>query len=146
VGPIARSASAIGAPCAGSGPRQTDLSQPALHIQLVSHGLISLADEHSKDRFASFNGSAPVEASSGNSTGVCRLSRRGNRQLNHALHMIAVTQIRFSDTEGRAYYDKKRAEGMGGKAALRALKRRISDRLYAAMVADAKRVEAGPGG
>jgi transposase len=99
-----------------------------------------------KDRFASFNGSAPVEASSGNATGVYRLSRRGNRQLNHALHMIAVTQIRFPGTEGRAYYEKKRAEGMAGKAALRALKRRISDRLYAAMVADAKKAEAGPGG
>ena len=66
---------------------------------------------------------------------------RGSRQLNHALHMAAVTQVRHRHSEGRAYYDRKVAEGKTGKEALRALKRRISDALYAAMVADARRAE-----
>jgi hypothetical protein len=64
---------------------------------------------------------------------------RGSRQLNHALHMAAVTQVRHRHSEGRAYYDKKVAQGKTGKEALRALKRRISDALNADMVADARR-------
>ena len=68
-----------------------------------------------------------------------RLSRRGNRTLNHVIHMAAVTQLRFAHSPGRGYYDRKIAEGKT-KEALRALKRRISDALWAAMVADARRV------
>ncbi len=99
-----------------------------------------------RDRFASYNGTAPIEVSSGNRK-IYRLSRRGNRQLNHAIHMAAVSQIRYRGTEGRAYYDKKLAEGMTGKSALRALKRKISDALYARMVDDARRLTGkGPGG
>src|SRR5438034_1220870 len=64
----------------------------------------------SRDRFASYNGTAPIEVSSGGRK-VYRLSRRGNRRLNHAIHMAAVTQIRYRHTKGRAYYDKKLAEG-----------------------------------
>ena len=82
-----------------------------------------------------------------------RLSRRGNRRLNHAVHMAAITQIRHLHSEGRAYYDKKLAEGKTGKEALRALKRRISDTLYRRLRADARRAAAaadaqltGPGG
>jgi transposase len=99
-----------------------------------------------RDHFASYNGTAPIEVSSGNRK-IYRLSRRGNRQLNHAIHMAAVSQIRYRDTEGRAYYEKKIAEGMTGKSALRALKRKISDALYARMLDDARR-RAGkdPGG
>jgi transposase len=63
-----------------------------------------------RDRFAAYNGTAPIEVSSGGRK-VCRLSRRGNRRLNHAIHMAAVTQIRYRHTKGRAYYDKKLAEG-----------------------------------
>ena len=55
----------------------------------------------SKDRFAAYNGTAPIEASSGNNK-VHRLSRRGNRRMNHAIHMAAVTQISHRGTEGRA--------------------------------------------
>ena len=103
-----------------------------------------------RDRFAAFNGTAPIEVSSGNRK-VYRLSRRGNRQLNHAIHMAAVTQIRFRHSEGRAFYDRKIAEGKTPKEALRALKRRVSDALYARMVNDARQVaaaavEKGPGG
>jgi transposase len=89
----------------------------------------------SRDHFASYNGTAPIEASSGNRN-IHRLSRRGNRQLNHAIHMVAVVQIRNPGTAGRIYYDRKRAEGMTGKCALRALKRKISDAIYARLIAD----------
>lgn len=98
--------------------------------------------------FAAYNGSAPIEVSSGEKK-IYRLSMRGSRQLNHALHMAAVTQVRFSHTEGRAFYENKLAQGKTGKEALRALKRRISDAVYAAMVADARRdsqASGGPGG
>jgi transposase len=57
-----------------------------------------------------YNGPAPIEVSFGPRK-VYRLSRRGNRRLNHAIHMAAVTQIRNRHSEGRAYYDKKLAEG-----------------------------------
>ena len=63
-----------------------------------------------RDHFAAYNGTAPIEVSSGGRK-VYRLSRRGNRRLNHAIHMVAVTQIRYRHTKGRAYYDKKLAEG-----------------------------------
>ena len=68
-----------------------------------------------------------------------RLSRRGNRTLNHAIHIIAVTQIRNRDSEGRRYYDTKTAAGKTAREALRALKRKISDRVYRQLVADTKR-------
>ena len=79
---------------------------------------------------------------------VHRLSRRGNRQLNHAIHMAAVTQIRFTHSPGRAYYDRKIAEGKTKKEALRAFKRRVSDAVYRQLVADAQRTRevTGPGG
>jgi len=92
------------------------------------------------DRFAAYNGTAPVERSSGNpKQPVHRLSRRGDRTMNHALHIAAVTQIRHAHSPGRTFYDRKRNEGHTGKAALRALKRRISDVVYRHLVADACR-------
>jgi len=78
--------------------------------------------------YASYNGTAPIEASSGPKIRH-RLNQRGNRQLNHALHMAAVTQIR-RETPGRVYYDRKIEEGKSPKEARRALKRRISDAVY----------------
>jgi hypothetical protein len=83
------------------------------------------------DRFAAYTGTAPIEASTGPHK-IYRLSRRGNRQLNHAIHIAAVTQIRNRRTDRRAYYDRRVAEGKSPKMALRALKRRISDALYKA--------------
>jgi transposase len=92
------------------------------------------------DRFAAYNGTAPIEWSSGNpKRPVHRLSRRGNRTLNHVLHIAAVTQLRHAHSPGRAYYDRKRAEGLTGRAALRSLKRRISDVVYRHLVVDAAR-------
>jgi len=101
-----------------------------------------------RDHFAACNGTAPIEVSSGGRK-IWRLSRRGNRRLNHAIHMAAVTQIRHRHSQGHAYYQKKLAEGKTGKEALRALKRQISDAIYACLQADAQRAAArmkGPGG
>jgi transposase len=85
-------------------------------------------------RFASYNGTAPIEASSGPRKRH-RLNPRGNRKLNHAMHLIAVTQIRH-DTPGRVYYDRKLAEGKTKQEALRALKRRISDAVWRQLPVD----------
>jgi transposase len=87
--------------------------------------------------YASYNGTAPIELSSGGRT-VHRLSRRGNRTLNHALPIIALTQIRNLDSEGRRYYDTKIATGKTRREAMRALKRKISDRVYRQLLADTK--------
>jgi transposase len=99
----------------------------------------------SRDCFAAYNGTAPVEVSSGNRV-VHRLSLRGNRRMNHAVHMAAVTQIRFRHSKGRAYYEKKMAEGKTSKEALRALKRQVSDAIYQRLKADARRAAAGTAG
>jgi transposase len=79
----------------------------------------------SRDHFASYTGTAPVAASSGDHHRH-RLNRAGNRQLNHALYIAAITQIR-NDTPGRDYYRGKLAAGKSTKEALRCLMRRISD-------------------
>jgi transposase len=86
--------------------------------------------------FASYCGTAPVEASSGEVVRH-RLSLAGNRHLNYALHMVAVCQAR-SDARGGAYYRKKIAEGKSSKEALRCLKRGISDAVFASLVADSQ--------
>ena len=85
--------------------------------------------------FASYNGTAPIEASSGEKKRH-RLNQRGNRQLNWAIHIVAVTQLRYP-CPGREYYDRKRAEGKNTKEAIRALKRQISNVVFRALVADA---------
>ena len=92
------------------------------------------------DRFAAYNGTAPIEWSSGNPKHPTRrLSRRGNRTLNHVIHIAAVTQLRHPHSPGRGFYDRKRAEGMTSRSAVRAMKRRISDAIYRRLVADANR-------
>ena len=102
-----------------------------------------------RNRFASWTGTAPLDASSGEQTRH-RLSRAGNRRVNHMIHIAAITQIRL-DTDGRAYYRRKRAEGKTPLEAIRCLKRRISDAIYRQLVADAaaarlEGMDAGPGG
>ena len=89
-----------------------------------------------RDRFAAYNGTAPVEFSSGGRV-VHRVSQRGNRQLNHALHMAAICQLRQTHSDGRAYFDRRVAEGKTKKEAIRALKRQISNTVYRHLVADA---------
>ena len=87
-----------------------------------------------KAHFASYSGTAPVEASSGEVVRH-RLSLAGNRHLNNALHMVAVCQAR-SGVRGRTYYRKKMAEGKSRKEALRCLKRRISDAVFKSLMTD----------
>jgi transposase len=99
-----------------------------------------------RDHLASYNGTAPVEVSSGNRK-IHRLSLRGNRHINHAIHMAAITQLRHKHSEGRACYDKKVSEGKTHKEALRSLKRKVSDAIFARLQADARQArEKGPGG
>ena len=88
------------------------------------------------DQFAAYNGTAPVEFSSGGRT-VHRLSQRGNRQLNHALHLAAICQLRQPHSQGRAYFERKIAEGKTKKEAVRALKRQISNAVYRRLLVDA---------
>ena len=90
-----------------------------------------------RNRFASWTGTAPLDASSGEQIRH-RLSRAGNRRMNHVLHMAAIVQLR-NDTEGRAYFRRKVAAGKTPMEALRCLKRRLSDVLYRCLVADAQR-------
>lgn len=102
-----------------------------------------------RNRFASWTGTAPLDASSGEQNRH-RLSRAGNRRMNHVIHIAAIVQLRH-DTEGRAYYRRKRAADKKPLEALRCLKRRLSDVIYRTLVADARRAEnqddgTGPGG
>ena len=97
-----------------------------------------------RNRFASWTGTAPLDASSGEQIRH-RLSRAGNRRMNHVIHIAAIVQLRH-DTDGRAYYRRKLAAGKTPMEALRCLKRRISDVIYRQLVADQTTREAGPGG
>jgi transposase len=99
----------------------------------------------SKAHFASWTGTAPIDASSGDHVRH-RLSRGGNRQINRVLHIMATVQLR-NPTEGRAYFDRKKAAGKTSMEAMRALKRRLSDLVYRQLLADAIRPSGtGPGG
>jgi transposase len=90
-----------------------------------------------RGHYATYNATAPIEVSSAGNTRH-RLNLRGNRILNHAIHIAAVTQLRH-DTNGRVYFDKKIAEGKTPKEAIRALKRRISDAVYKSLISDTVR-------
>jgi transposase len=95
--------------------------------------------------FASYAGVAPVEVSSADRVRH-RLPRGGDRQLSHALHIVAVNQIRMPGSAGRAYYDTKIAAGKTDKEARRCLKRRLADHIWRLMIRDEQRYAAGPGG
>ncbi len=98
-----------------------------------------------RDRFTSGNGTAPLDASSGQQQRH-RLSRAGNRRINRALHIMAVVQLRRPG-EGRTYFDARKNAGMASMMAMRVLKRRLSNVVYARMLADQLRREtASPGG
>lgn len=92
----------------------------------------------SEAAFARHAGIAPIPVWSGNTKGRVRLTRSGNRQLNAAVHRIAVTQIRL-DGLGKTYYDKKKAEGMSTPEALRCLKRRLARIVYNHLTTDQAR-------
>jgi len=95
-----------------------------------------------RHHFASWTGTAPIDASSGQHTHH-RLSRAGNRRLNHVLYMAGLVQLR-NDTPGRAYYRRRVTEGKTPMEAMRCLRRRLSDVVYRQLAADTQ--EAGPGG
>ena len=102
-----------------------------------------------RDHFASWTGTAPVDASSGDQVRH-RLSRGGNRQINRVLHIMATVQLRHQ-TEGRAYYDRRKADGKTSAEARRALKRKLSNIVYRTLVDDAithavAGTRTGPGG
>lgn len=89
---------------------------------------------HSEFAFAMFNGTVPIQASSGTSSHH-RLNRRGNRQLNYAIHTVALVRSRIHEPS-RAFIAKKRAEGKSSKDAMRCLKRHISNWIYRQLIAD----------
>jgi transposase len=97
----------------------------------------------SRGHFATWNGTAPVDVSSGDNQHH-RLNRAGNRRINRTLHIMAIAQLRYN-TPGRAYYQRKRTEGKTAMEAMRALKRRLSDAVYRQMTEDAA-TGTGPGG
>jgi transposase len=98
-----------------------------------------------RNHFASWTGTAPIDASSGEHIRH-RLSRAGNRRLNHVLYMAGIVQLR-NDTPGRAYYRRKLAAGKTSMEAMRCLRRRLSDAVYRQLTADAKALpDTGPGG
>ena len=88
----------------------------------------------SASAFASYCGVAPIEVSSGDVVRH-RLSRAGDRQLNYALHVMALSQIRY-ESPGRSYNQRKRAAGKSHKEAMRCLKRRLADVVYRTMIND----------
>ncbi len=91
-----------------------------------------------RDHFAAYTGTAPVEFSSGGRI-THRLSRRRNRTLNSAIHVAAVT-LRRKHSDGRAYFDRRLAEGKTKREALRSLKRHVSNAVCRQLLADANRL------
>jgi transposase len=92
------------------------------------------------DAFATYAGVAPIEVASGERTRH-RLSRSGDSQLNSAIHLIAVTQVRMHHSIGRRYFDTKIAEGKSRNEAMRCLKRRLANHLWRLMTADEQRLQ-----
>ena len=92
-----------------------------------------------QEHYASYAGTAPIDVSSGDQE-THRLSRRGNRQLNAAIHVAAVTQAR-DPGPGRDHYRRKIAEHKTVKEARRSLKRRITNAVYRRILADQQRLE-----
>jgi transposase len=95
--------------------------------------------------FATYAGAAPVEVASADKARH-RLSRSGDRQLNAALHTVAITQIRTPGSRGHTYYNAKLAEGKTPREARRCLKRRLANHIWRTMITDEHRQAASPGG
>jgi hypothetical protein len=92
----------------------------------------------SSSAFASYAGVAPIEVASADRARH-RLPRGGDRQLNLALHIAALTQIRMRASAGRAYYHRKIAEGKTHNQAMRCLKRRLADHVWRIIITDERR-------
>lgn len=91
---------------------------------------------HSEAAFARHSGVAPIPVWSGNTAGRVRMTRSGNRQLNCALHRIAITQTRLPHSLGQAYYRKRHVAGDSNREALRCLKRRLSRIVFNTLKSD----------
>jgi transposase len=135
---IAASKARIVLAVAASGTSVTELFGvgPVVAAFLIGHSG-DMARFANRDHYASYNATAPVEASSGPKSRH-RLNPRGNRQLNHAIHMIAIVQVRHPGP-GRQYFDRKVAEGKTNKEALLALKRQIANAVYRLLLIDSSR-------
>ena len=132
---IAEATAALSAAVAASGTTLTELHGIGDVIAakiLARSGTVSRL--RSESAFASYCGVAPIEVSSGD-VQRHRLSRAGDRQLNYALHVMAMAQIK-RPTPGREYYQRKRAAGKTHKEAMRCLKRRLADIVYRTMIHD----------
>lgn len=132
---LERNTGEINAAVAAHGTTLTEIHGvgPVLAAKIIGH-TSAVARFPSRHHFASYCGTAPIEASSGDRRRH-RLSRAGNRQLNHAVHLVAVCQIRTSGP-GREFYLRKLAEAKTNAEARRALKRRLSDTIYRRIVRD----------
>lgn len=121
----------------GTRLREIDGVGAVTAVRLIGRtGIASrFASEHA---FATYAGVAPIEIASGDRTRH-RLSRAGDRRLNSAIHLIAVTQVRMRNSVGRAYFDKKISEGKTRNEAMRCLKRRLSNHIRRTMIADERR-------
>jgi transposase len=128
---------------AATGTTLTDLHGigPLVAARFIAE-VVDVRRSPNRNAFAAANGTAPLPASSGR-TVRHRFNPGGNRQPNRALYTIAITQIR-SDTEGRAYYERKRAAGKTKREALRCLKRRLSDIVFTTMRRDAAQASPEP--
>ena len=126
---------------AATGTTLTDLHGigPLVAARFIAE-VVDVRRYPNRNAFAAANGSAPLPASSGRIVRH-RFNPGGNRQMNRALYTIALTQIR-SDTEGRAYYERKRSAGKTKREALRCLKRRLSDIVFTTMRRDAAEASA----
>jgi transposase len=140
---ITAATKAIGEAVTASGTTLTEVFGlgPVLAAKILGHAgdLTRFPD---RDHFASYTGTAPIEASSGD-VRRHRLNRGGNRQLNTALHIIAVCQIR-DPSPGQAYYQRKLRQAKTPEEARRALKRKLSNVVYRHLVADHHRRHAPP--
>jgi transposase len=126
----------------GTRLREIDGIGAVTAVRLIGRtGIASrFASEHA---FATYAGVAPIEIASGEHTRH-RLSRSGDRRLNSAIHLIAVTQVRMRGSIGRAYFDKKITEGKTRNEAMRCLKRRLANHIWRMMLADERRLNAEP--
>jgi transposase len=106
---------------------------PVLAAKLLGH-TGDITRFPNRDHFASYTGTAPVEASSGD-VRRHRLNRGGNRQLNTALHLIAVCQIR-DPSPGQAYYQRKLTQAKTPEEARRSLKRHLANVVYSHLITD----------
>jgi transposase len=126
----------------GTGLREIDGVGPVLAARLLGR-TGSPSRFVSAAAYANYTGTAPVQIASADSSRH-RLSRYGDRQLNSAIYTIAMIQIRMPASAGRAYYDKKIAEGKSPRYATRALKRHLASHLWRVMLADETRTARMP--